>query len=1237
MPLISIKADQSEYQIDFPFTPYQSQLVMMEKILLALSQRQNALLESPTGTGKTLCLLCASLAFASHNNNNNNSNDNNGNDTLAVNDEFEGGERRVGDFGDTKSEKHVLRNDAQARDSNDNNTNNSNDTKKKITIVYVSRTHSQLQQVMKELKRSSYRPRAAIVGSRKQLCVDEKVQEGAGKLGENTRGMEKLCKIACESGRCGKKKNVEKYVEDMYGISSSIEDVLGDLGGRGAGDISNNNSRKDSRGQGQKKTTTMMPRDKGGNNTNEKKKIMDIEDLVKEGKRSGGPCPYFLAREMTRGAELIFAPYSYILDASVRRRTLGESVINWHNSIVIFDEAHNAESACEEAASTDLTAVHIANAIKDADGAFQYYSMVEEGLAGLSKEEQKEAQKGSTMPTRDAADYLTLRGIFAALEREIAIVVAQDKERARKGETLPSSRDGWFIFDILGKVNINADTYGQIVQVCDDASTLLSIRAEEVGKGSGAGLERVKDFLDRAFTARQKGLIECYRSRVGPPEEEFSSWNANGNNDKDGKNALAALQKGPTMSFWCMVPGVIVNELCELGVKSLLLASGTLSPMDSFASELRAPFPVRLENPHVIPQENVWAGAFLKGPSNTVALNSSYRFRDTEQYKHELGLLVLRVAQVTPDGVLVFFPSYGVMAKCIQFWKTNTSIWNEIMKTTKKTLIVEPKGSEEFLEAFEAFNKALEKKKTSWSKVGVSSEEQAKAQGGAMFFAVCRGKVSEGIDFADKAGRAVILTGIPYAPKASARVRYKREFLDAAVQAQRNSSNNNNGISITTGEQWYSQTAMRATNQALGRVIRHKDDFGAVILADERFAYRNHQNQLSLWLRPAMQTFETFDRGIQSLEAFFDRCGNPNGALMLAAAAKSAKKKRIQDDTQQQQNRISNNNTDASKRDGNDVPHVKRARTIDFSIPLDIMAALQNNISENDGDQNGDDAAFLGRYGGGGGGGGGGAQSLASRLLKAGGNATKKSNKNGGDSNTNNTNNTNNSAVDKLTLAKQKLVKRARAELPPEDFPKFIEAMKNTLSSDSSESVLSESLKTLAKLCKIDKRGVGPSTLWAALGNGLTFKEAVKKAYDIEGENAKQKLEERNKEATAAVTTATSSIVAAAIPQQPLPVIALAPSYSGLGRVPKNSSKQAVATATEITTTTTTTTTNKKSTSCAHCKSAKCARPFASSVCSHFACYACLMEIFANSSNCEGRCPTCSVLITKKSLTKHYF
>lgn len=38
-----------------------------------------------------------------------------------------------------------------------------------------------------------------------------------------------------------------------------------------------------------------------------------------------------------------------------------------------------------------------------------------------------------------------------------------------------------------------------------------------------------------------------------------------------------------------------------------------------------------------------------------------------------------------------------------------------------------------------------------------------------------------------------------------------------------------------TGEEWYNQQATRAVNQAVGRVIRHRHDYGAIILCDERF------------------------------------------------------------------------------------------------------------------------------------------------------------------------------------------------------------------------------------------------------------------------------------------------------------------------------------------------------------------------------------------------------------------
>ena len=51
--------------VAFPkgLTPLIPQKIVMSKVLQALKTKQHALVESPTGTGKSLALLCASLAF----------------------------------------------------------------------------------------------------------------------------------------------------------------------------------------------------------------------------------------------------------------------------------------------------------------------------------------------------------------------------------------------------------------------------------------------------------------------------------------------------------------------------------------------------------------------------------------------------------------------------------------------------------------------------------------------------------------------------------------------------------------------------------------------------------------------------------------------------------------------------------------------------------------------------------------------------------------------------------------------------------------------------------------------------------------------------------------------------------------------------------------------------------------------------------------------------------------------
>ena len=72
--------------------------------------------------------------------------------------------------------------------------------------------------------------------------------------------------------------------------------------------------------------------------------VADVEDLVQQG-RAGGPCPYYLSRDMAAGADLVLMPYNYLVDARTR---FGLKSIQWRGSVLIFDEAHNVEARAEQ-------------------------------------------------------------------------------------------------------------------------------------------------------------------------------------------------------------------------------------------------------------------------------------------------------------------------------------------------------------------------------------------------------------------------------------------------------------------------------------------------------------------------------------------------------------------------------------------------------------------------------------------------------------------------------------------------------------------------------------------------------------------------------------------------------------------------------------------------------------------------------------------------------------------------
>lgn len=186
--------------IEFPFEPYKTQLVLISKILQAIKQNKNALLESPTGTGKTIAVLSAVLAW---------------------------------------KEKNL---------------------ESKVPIIYATRTHSQLTQLIKELKQSPHRKNfsAICLASKERYCINEKIS--------NSDFLSKECN-AIKVTSC----------EYFFSHEKNVKSIAA------------------------------------------KKLILDVEELYHYSKQNSvKACPYYTARGLaSKENNIIFCPYNYILDPSM--------------------------------------------------------------------------------------------------------------------------------------------------------------------------------------------------------------------------------------------------------------------------------------------------------------------------------------------------------------------------------------------------------------------------------------------------------------------------------------------------------------------------------------------------------------------------------------------------------------------------------------------------------------------------------------------------------------------------------------------------------------------------------------------------------------------------------------------------------------------------------------------------------------------------------------------------------
>ena len=102
-----------------------------------------------------------------------------------------------------------------------------------------------------------------------------------------------------------------------------------------------------------------------------------------------------------------------------------------------------------------------------------------------------------------------------------------------------------------------------------------------------------------------------------------------------------------------------------------------------------------------------------------------------------------------------------------------------------------------------------------------------------------------------------IIIGIPYPNYSDLKIKAKKKFFD-----QKNKYKFSN---------WYNQTAFIAINQAVGRIKRHLNDYGSILLIDSRYDISYKFKDFTDYLKELVEDPSDFDCFERELEEFYLR------------------------------------------------------------------------------------------------------------------------------------------------------------------------------------------------------------------------------------------------------------------------------------------------------------------------------------------------------------------------------
>ncbi|KAJ5798772.1 uncharacterized protein N7503_006277 [Penicillium pulvis] len=531
--------------------------------------------------------------------------------------------------------------------------------------------------------------------------------------------------------------------------------------------------------------------------------VFTLDGLLRYGEEHK-QCPYFSARRMMPWCNVIIYSYHYLLDPKIAERVSRELS---KDCIVVFDEAHNIDNVCIESLSIDISEDSLRKATRgasnlerkieemkstDAEKLQNEYSKLVEGLqqAEQAREEDqfisnpvlpddllKEAVPGNI---RRAEHFISF------LKRFIEYLKTRMKVTHTISETPPS-----FLTHLKDLTYIERKP----LRFCAERLTSL-VRTLE--------LMNIEDYQPLQEVATFATLVATYDKGFVLILEPFESE--------------AATVPNPILHFTCLDAAIAIKPVLDR-FYSVVITSGTLSPLEMYPKMLGFNAVMQESYSMTLARRSFLPMIVTRG-SDQAQVSSSFGIRNDPGVVRNYGTLLTEFARITPDGIVVFFPSYLYMESIISMWQGMgilDQIWNY------KLILVETPDAQESSLALETYRTACCNGR------------------GAILLCVARGKVSEGIDFDHHYGRAVLCIGVPFQYTESRILKARLEFLRENYRIREND--------------FLSFDAMRHAAQCLGRVLRGKDDYGVMVLADRRFERK--RPQLPKWINQAMLDSET--------------------------------------------------------------------------------------------------------------------------------------------------------------------------------------------------------------------------------------------------------------------------------------------------------------------------------------------------------------------------------------------